>query len=490
MIEAYCGRHSYVVGDAVEVHVSTRSPTFDLKIVRDGAEITHVASISQNKGSYYKSPANVVEEGCSWPVAVSFPVESTWRSGFYRIELRTSDGAFAETFFVVRAKTPTAPILWVIETNTWVAYNSYGGANTYSSEGAVYQAGAPRVSLLRPLPRGFLGVDTEMPRLIDMSEFNAWREAGRYDFWCGGASWAARGQVFARWLENEGYEVDYAVSSDLQFMPELLSRYRAMLSVGHDEYWTWEMRDAVEDFIDRGGHVAFLTGNTAYWQVRLEKGGTQLVAYKVAVDQDPVMGTADERRNTGLWSNRRTQRTENKMTGLSFTRGGYSRIAGATPGSAGGYTIYRPDHWALAGVELSYGDQLGLEHKVIGYENDGCEFQFYNGLPYPTGRDGTPENFEIIGLAPATLFDRETAPDGFYPQGALPDLELVALQLEGRVEEETLARYRCGHAIIGSYISLAGGVVFNSGTTDWVQVLEDEKVSKITRNVLNRMIGR
>jgi hypothetical protein len=29
------------------------------------------------------------------------------------------------------------------------------------------------------------------------------------------------------------------------------------------------MRDAVEGFIARGGHAAFLSGNTAFWQVRL-----------------------------------------------------------------------------------------------------------------------------------------------------------------------------------------------------------------------------
>lgn len=487
MINAYCGRHSYTAGDTVEVHVSTRSSSFDLKVVRDGADVTHVASFPKIEGRFYPDPPNVVADGCGWPVALSFQVGPGWRSGFYRLELRTPEGGFAETFFVVRARVPTAPILWVIETNTWVAYNSYGGANTYSSQGSTYLGGAPRVSLLRPLPRGFLGVESEMPRLINMQEFEAWRTGGNYDFWCGGASWAARGQVFARWLELEGYDVDYAVSSDLH-IPGLLDDYRVMLSVGHDEYWSWEMRDAVESFISRGGHVAFLTGNTAYWQVRLENDGTQMVAYKAAVEQDPVMGTAEERRHTGLWSNAKTKRPENLMTGLSFTRGGYSSIAGAVPEAAGAYTIYRPQHWALAGTGLSYGDALGLEHKVIGYENDGCEFQFHNGLPYPTGRDGTPTNFEIIGLAPSRLFDQETAPEGFYPEGALPDLDLVALQLDGRIDDETLARYRHGHAIMGSYVSPGGGIVFNAGTTDWVQVLQDEQIAQITRNILNRMI--
>jgi hypothetical protein len=44
---------------------------------------------------------------------------------------------------------------------------------------------------------------------------------------------------------------------------------------------------------------------------------------------------------------------------------------------------------------LEYGDVLGAASTVVGYECDGCDFTYSDGLPYPTGSDGTPENFVI-----------------------------------------------------------------------------------------------
>ena len=69
------------------------------------------------------------------------------------------------------------------------------------------------------------------------------------------------------WAEENGYKIDYAVNSDLEFNPELLDYYRLVLSVGHDEYWSTPMRDNLEAFIADGGNVAFFSGNTCCWQV-------------------------------------------------------------------------------------------------------------------------------------------------------------------------------------------------------------------------------
>ena len=45
--------------------------------------------------------------------------------------------------------------------------------------------------------------------------------------------------------------------ADLQFVPDLLDGRKLYLSVGHDEYWSWGMRDAVEGIIANGGNAAF-----------------------------------------------------------------------------------------------------------------------------------------------------------------------------------------------------------------------------------------
>ena len=78
------------------------------------------------------------------------------------------------------------------------------------------------------------------------------------------------GTAVRRMGGGEGFAIDVATSQDLERHPEVLDGHRLFLSVGHDEYWSWGMRDAVEGFTAGGGNAAFLSGNTCWWQVRFD----------------------------------------------------------------------------------------------------------------------------------------------------------------------------------------------------------------------------
>ena len=86
------------------------------------------------------------------------------------------------------------------------------------------------------------------------------------------SGWASYDSHFFRWAERAGYAVDLASQHELHFEPELLDGYDCVVFVGHDEYWTWEMRDAVDAYVERGGHAARFAGNFM-WQTRLEDEG-------------------------------------------------------------------------------------------------------------------------------------------------------------------------------------------------------------------------
>ena len=270
-----------------------------------------------------------------------------------------------------------------------------------------------------------------------------------------------------------------------------VDRYRLVLSVGHDEYWSGPMRDTVEGFIGRGGNVAFFSGNTSLWQVRLEghdgQGrATQMVGYKGHFHDDPVFGTDRQAELTTLWSDHLLGRPENHMTGVSFTRGGYHRIGRAVTNGAGGYTIHRSDHWIFEGTGIGYGDVLGGDAKVVGYECDGCAFTYRDGLPYPTGEDGTPGDLEILGTVPVAHFTHTSAPRPPAP-GTPSELEYIASRVFGeRGQEHRIAH---GHAVLGTYTSAGGGTVVTSGSTDWAHGLaaHDRDIEQITANVLDRL---
>lgn len=378
-----------------------------------------------------------------------------WAPGMYLVRL---DDAAPTAWFVVRGG---GPIVLELASNTWNAYNDIDGPNLYT--------GAVELSFARPLATGMLAKDDATPRLVQRGYGRATREQA-LTTWHGMAGWAGQERRFVRWAEANGIALGYATNADLDEHPDVLDGCRLLLSVGHDEYWTWGMRDSVEGFVAGGGNVAFLSGNTCYWQVRIE--GDVMVAYKHRHAEDPVQSA----RTTTMWADPITGRPEADLTGVSFTRGGYHRIASSVPHGTGGYEVHRPGHWLLEGTGLRRGDQLGADVGVVGYECDGCELTMVDGLP------SGPPGFDVVATAPATPFDEHTTPLPLAPGGRY--------ELEFHAERLGLdpAALRHGHAVLGCREGVDGcGTVVTVGCTDWAYGLDDPAVDRVTRNIIERL---
>ena len=467
-----------------------------VEVARVGVEREVVWSDTVPAGDH-PAPAHAYELGCDWPVNATLTAGADWRSGYYEVVLTIDvDGKLRRdhAFFVVRPPADSAnTILLQLATNTWHAYNDFGGSNLYT--------GATTVSLQRPMSRGYLfkpagagrRVTTTSPPDPDMNSHVGYLRQNKLSPYAGSAGWPDWELPFVQWAEREGYGIDICLNADLEDHPELLDGKRLLLSVGHDEYWSGPMRDTTEGFIARGGNVVFFSGNTALWQVRMEgrvDGGpaTQMVGYKGQFKSDPVFDTDRIAELSSIWSDHLIGRPENHMTGVSFTRGGYHRIGKRVTNGAGGYTIHRSDHWMFDGTGIGYGDLLGAASTVVGYECDGCAFTYVDGLPYPTFEDGTPSTFTILGSAPVAHFTRTTAARPPKPNEPAED-EFLAARLFGTRDAAAVERISHGHAILGTYTSAAGGTVITSGSTDWAHGLagRDEHIEHITRNILTRL---
>ncbi|MGH1493780.1 MAG: N,N-dimethylformamidase beta subunit family domain-containing protein [Acidimicrobiales bacterium] len=320
-----------------------------------------------------------------------------------------------------------------------------------------------------------------MARIADLPRADIDGYFADYSYWSCAAGWANWERLFVAWAETEGLELDYATSHDLANEPELLEPYDLYVSVGHDEYWSASMRDSLEGWVDRGGFAAFFSGNTAFWQVRFEGSDHRMVGYKMDFEQDPVMGTEAQTSVSTMWSDPLTGRPENEMTGVSFTRGGYAHCRAAPRGS-GGYSVWRPAHWAFDGVALRPGDIVGAEPVVVGYECDGCELTMQDGLPVATGSGGTPANIEVLGTAPARLWLTEDLPAGLS-DNYVGELNWVASRLGGADTEENRARFANGAAVMATF-ARGQGEVFTVGCTDWAYGLDDPDIARITHNVI------
>ncbi len=483
MIEAYCWPQSVAAGEPVALHVSTDAAAFDVEVARDGATRDVVWSAMGVAGAHLTTPPDAAANGCGWPLTLAIPTGGDWASGYYAVTVSAGD-EHADAFAVIRPHTDDpAPILMVLTTSTWNAYNDWGGPSLYT--------GGTRVSFDRPLAPGFL-VKPEPHRRKAQPHpdrealwFFEWAEPLGLSVWSGGAGWWNWERPFLHWAERQGFRVDVAVSQDLEEHPEILDGHRLFLSVGHDEYWSWGMREAVERHTTNGGNAAFFTGNTCYWQVRFEDARRQMICFKYGADDDPVAGTPDERRITSAWVDRRIGWPENSTTGLSFSRGGYSRYGLGVPRGSAAYTVWRPDHWAFAGTDLRYGDALGAADAIVAYEVDGCELTMADGLPVPTHADGAPQTLEVLATAPAHLWSQDEQPSRYAHEPG--ELESVAMAIHGEDWRDHLGHLRNNHAVVGTFTTPGGGTVFNAGCTDWAYGLGDPDVARVTRNVLERL---
>ena len=200
--------------------------------------------------------------------------------------------------------------------------------------------------------------------------------------------------------------------------------------------------------------------------MRSEDNGRALACWKQSFGDDPYYKIGNYKLLSTLWSHYLVGRPENRLTGVGFLWGGYHRSHGQFMDGPGSYTAHRPDHWLFAGTGVKRGDAFGAklpQYKVVGYECDGCELVWKDGLPYPTHKDGTPENFEVVATAPAR----------WHPD----DCEWYEKWEKGRV----------GNAVIGTYTR--GGTVVTVGSTDWSHGLRggDPVVMRVTKNVLDRL---
>lgn len=494
--EGYCTPLSAEAGTSIGLRAASRSGSFIVDVRRWGSSAP--AWTTRARAADHPVPEQAWARGCGWPVTVEIPTDASWPSGLYEVAMRADgapgDRSTSQAFFTLRppADTPKATAVLHLATNTYNAYNQWGGRCCYS--------GATHVSFERPLERGYLrrpvdasGFDGRITdtdgdpthqRLID------YQYANDVPMWTNSAGWWNWERRFVEWADRQGFDFDVVIDADLE-LDGLLDDYAVLLTVGHSEYWTRAMRDAADRFVDRGGRWAIFSGNTAFWQVRFDRPG-QMTAYKgLAHQADPVRSTERHRELTTFWSDPSIAHPETTTTGLTFTRGGYHRVGFAVADGTGAHEIHAPDHWAFEGTGLGAGDLLGEGCYAVGYEVDGVSLEWVDGRPVPTHEDSAPPSLEILATAPARLMsitdDVCEAPPLLWEDTSPPgELEDLALAMFGDMSAQSVARIAQGHAVMATF-TRGSGEVFNVGSADWAYGLDgDANIERVTANVLRR----
>ena len=500
-IEGYCSTLSVVAGSPIGLHVSTKSSEFRVTVERWGATRDVVWSSSDPvAGAYHPAPDDADSQGCNWPVSLEIPTTADWKSGFHLITL-TALGApegrnIAHAGVVVRSAQPAASALFVLGTNTWNAYNTWGGCSLYT--------GGHEVSFRRPFTRGLLcrevtERDDRKARPVRWDEepdpdgeiYQHYRGERALPAAIGSSGWFIHERRFVEWAEGAGYTFDYAISSDLAEVDGILDGYDLVVSVGHDEYWSARQRNTLEAFIQRGGNLTSFSGNTMFWQVRLTDIGSMICYKYKGHTEDPALSDGRTEEMSGMWADPLVNRPEASILGAGSAWGLYHRFGNANARGIGGFIVYRDDHWLLEGTSLRYGDVLGARDGVVGYETLGCHITLDDEhLPISTGKDGSPSDHTIVAMCPSSNLGVGDYPKSISALNDQGDLEFIAERIHGGANETNKRRVRHGNAVMVETrpFGIDGGTVVTVGTTDWSFGLgTDRTVEQVTRNALNRL---
>ncbi|MBW4550074.1 MAG: DUF4082 domain-containing protein [Aphanocapsa sp. GSE-SYN-MK-11-07L] len=397
----------------------------------------------------------------NWQTSYNLQVSSDWVSGLYlaKVTLTTGPNAGKQTqiWFVVRNDFQPAAIGFNNAFSTMAAYNNYGGYSLYDFNSNNSQR-AYKVSYDRPFAQSN-DQSGEGSNNVMTWEYN-----------------------MIRWQESQGYDVSYFTNTDLTINPLQLHSYNVYESVGHDEYWSMEERNNIEDARDSltPVNIAIFSANTGYWRVRYEDSSSGqdnrvIVAYKdtsgvgSGVALDPIAQTNPYEATTTFRSPE-LNRPENALLGVMYTGD-----IGATGQFYGGfdYVVSNSSDSYFANTGLQNGDSL---RGLVGYEWDSvttgfCCTQCRQGSGI-VNNGHTPLNLVVLSGSAVT------------PVGGLP-----VLPPGTDTNISNSIRYTAG----------SGAEVFNTGSIQWMWGLDsyglddprtDIRAQQIATNVLTRMGAR
>jgi hypothetical protein len=331
-VEGYASHASLLPGERLQLYASTReNDRVGVQIFRlgyydgAGARRVHEADPLPCRPQPLPAPGERRLMRCAWPALYEWRVPSDAVSGAYLAKLSSqASGVESYVIFIVRDRRP-ADVIFQCSDFTWQAYNRWPNNFSLYDDGVQpwYWGDASQVSFDRPYGKYCQIFDA--PLSIGSGEFLLWEFP------------------FAYWLEAQGYDVSYISNLDTHRGVETLTRGRAVLSVGHDEYWTIEMFRHMQQAVTAGTSLGFFSGNAVCGRVLWDDATRSL-------------------RRVGVFGPPGGTREFEAMASLAHERPYAHELVGAhsTGPVTGGadWACSLPEHWVFAGTGMQAGDAI------------------------------------------------------------------------------------------------------------------------------------
>lgn len=363
-IEGYADQQSVLPGQSFRLYVSTTARSFRVKAFRFGWYHGHQARLvwtspparGQRQTAIRTAPGTHMVTA---PWRPSLTVTTTgWPAGSYLLRLDASSGAERYVPITVRSASTAGAVVILNDNTTWQAYNAWGGYSLYQGPDGLPRDRGYAVSFNRPYDQN---------------------GAGRFLFF---------DQAAIALAEKTGIPLAYETDVDIDQHPGILAQARAVITLGHDEYYSLAMRNALIQARNAGTNLAFLGANAIYRHIRFAAGDRVIICYKVAA-LDPLFGQ-DNADTTQQWRDAPDPRPESVITGVLYE---------CNPVSAP-WVVYDPSSWIFAGTGARKGERFA---GLVGPEYD----RLNPSVPFP-------RPMQVLAHSPLTCDGFSTFSDSVY----------------------------------------------------------------------------
>lgn len=288
-IQGYANATNAQIGQNVDLYVNTKLPSYYIQAFRMGwyqGKGARLIWTSQRQRGI-NQPACPVDHSINmvtcynWKISAVMLVSEKFVPGDYLLKLVGSDGSSSYVPLTVWDPTSTSTYVVVNRSMVEQGWNTYGGYSFYAGTG---------------------------PCIVDNSSYPVCNRARvvsfdrPYDTGDGSSDFLTNEYPLVALMEKEGLDVSYITDVTLSSYPNVLAHHKVMISLDHDESWTYEERLALQTAQAHGMNAVFLGAAAMVRHVRLEPSilglNRQVVDYRNSYE-DPLNGKAPGVQVTG-----------------------------------------------------------------------------------------------------------------------------------------------------------------------------------------------
>ncbi len=373
-IQGFASLTSAQIGQSVNIYANTKLPWFRVEAYRMGwyqgmgARVIWdsplVRGISQPACSLDTS-VNMV--ACSnWKASVTMRVTLSFVPGDYLLKLVA--GPHAQSYILLTVWNPRSTATYVVVNRSMVEqeWNTYGGFSFYAGQGKC---------------------------ILDFNTYPVCNRARVVSFdrpyasGNGSSDFLTNEYPLIRLMEKEGLDVTYITDITLATYPNILANHKALITLDHDEAWTYSERLALLHAQSHGLNVIFFGASAMVRHVRLEPSilgpNRQVVDYRNSYE-DPLNAKGTDPMNvTGnTWESPPASWSPLSQIGVQYS--GY-----LTPNVYVPMVVSDANSWVYKGTNLVNGSVIS---DVIASDFD-----------HALNAVGEPTNLQVLAHSPVPV---------------------------------------------------------------------------------------